>query len=103
MRPESPPSSTPTTSSDYFKTTSPAFAAALIAASALAYLHCDLHTNSRDAVFVFEDPNHEGEELQRRYSAGTFPRVHAHMLAKARGYLMDEKTRMQQGGGYAKR
>jgi hypothetical protein len=91
---------TPLTEADYFATISPALAAALIAADQLAYSHCKLHHNGKNAVFVFKDPLHVGEELQRRYTSGVFPLVHAKMLAEARGYLVDESNRVK-GGRHA--
>lgn len=98
--PESP-DSTPLTQADFFETISPALAAALIAADQLAYSHCKIHANNKDAVFVFRDPLHVGDELQRRYTAGVFPLVHAKMLAEARGFLADDSNRVK-GGRHAK-
>lgn len=97
-----PLSSTPPPLTEYFPTISPALAAALIAADQLAYSHCQLHSNGKDAIFFFKDPLHTGEELQRRYAAGVFPTVHAKMLADARGYLADESNRVK-GGGHARK
>jgi hypothetical protein len=87
----------PPLADDIFETISPALAAALIAANQLAYSHCKLHSNGKDAIFVFKDPLHIGEELQRRYAAGVLPPVHAKMLAEARGYLADETHRVKGG------
>src|SRR5260370_5009239 len=97
MRPVPEPSSSapPLTEADSFETISPALAAALIAADQLAYSHCKLHPNGKDAVFIFRDPLHTGEELQRRYNAGVFPLVHAKMLAETRGFLADESNRIK--------
>jgi hypothetical protein len=100
--PPEPSSSTPTPlTQETFETISPALAAAFIAADQLAYSHCKLHRNGKDAVFVFHDPLHTGEELQRRYQAGVLPTVHAKMLAEARGFLADEHNRVK-GSGHAK-
>ncbi len=82
---------------EIFETISPALAGALIAANQLAYSHCKLHANGKDAVFVFTDPLHVGDELQRRYTAGAFPLVHAKVLAEARGFLSDEAYRVKGG------
>jgi hypothetical protein len=87
----------PLTEAQYFETISPALAAALIAADQLAYSRCKIHRNGKDVIFVFEDPLKLGEELQRRYTAGVFPLVHAKMLAEARGYLADECGRVKGG------
>ncbi len=99
-----PPGTKPTllTEAEYFETISPALAAAIIVADQLAYSHCKLHHNGKDAVFVFRDPLCIGEELQRRYTAGVFPLVHAKMLAEARGYLADESNRVK-GRGHDKK
>ena len=104
MRPAPEPSSSasPPLAEEFFETISPALAAALIAAAQLAYSHCKVNPNQKDAVLVFRDPLHTGEELQRRYTAGVLPTVHAKMLAEARGYLADECNRVK-GGGHAKR
>ena len=83
-----------------FETISPALAGALIAANQLAYSHCKLHSSGNHVLFVFADPLHVGEELQRRYTAGAFPLVHAKVLAEARSFLADESTRVK-GGHYA--
>ena len=80
-----------------FQTISPALAAALIAANQLTYAYCKLHANRKDAIFVFADPLHVGEELQRRYTAGVFPLVHAKLLAETRGFLADECYRVKGG------
>jgi hypothetical protein len=103
MRPvPEPRSNAPSlTEAQYFETISPALAAALIAADQLAYSHCKIHRNGKDVIFVFEDPLKTGEELQRRYTAGVFPLVHAKMLAEARGYLADECARVR--GGHVKK
>jgi hypothetical protein len=100
--PESSGSAPPLTEAESFETISPALAAALITADQLAYSHCNLHLNGKDAVFVFRDPLHTGEELQRRYTAGVLPTVHAKMLAEARGYLANESNRVK-GGGRARK
>jgi hypothetical protein len=100
--PEPPSSSTPLTEANSFETISPALAAALIAADQLAYSHCKLHRNAKDAVFVFRDPLQIGEELQRRYNAGVFPLVHAKMLAETRGFLSEESTRVKGGRNVSK-
>lgn len=84
-----------------YLTISPAFAAALIAAGQLVYSHCKLHPNGKDVVYVFEDPLHTGDELQRRYTAGVFPLVHAKLLADVRNNLMDEANRVK-GGRHGK-
>ena len=94
MCPE-PPSSTPTPSTDFYETISPALAAALIAASRLSYSHCTLHRNGRDVIFCFEDLLHVGDELAKRYASGTFPLVHPKMLADARVYLAEENNRLK--------
>jgi hypothetical protein len=96
------PSSNPPPLTEEFETISPALAAALIAANQLSYLHSKLHRNGKDTIYVFADPLHVGEELQRRYAAGAFPLVHAKMLAEARGYLADEHNRLK-GGGNARK
>ncbi len=102
MRPEPESSSSaPPPLNETFETISPALAAALIAADQLPYSHCQLHRNGTNVIFVFKDPLHSGEELQRRYTAGVFPLVHAKMLAEARSYLADESTRIK-GGRHAK-
>lgn len=85
-----------------FETISPALAGALIAANQLTYTHCKLHANGKDAIYVFADPLHVGEELQRRYTAGAFPLVHAKVLAEARGFLSDESSRVK-GGSHARK
>jgi hypothetical protein len=100
MRPVPEPSSSAPPLTETFETISPALAGALIAANQLAYSHCKLHANGKDAIYVFADPLHVGEELQRRYTAGVFPLVHAKVLAEARGYLADESNRLK-GGGHA--
>lgn len=97
------PSSTSAPLSEYFKTVSSALAAAIIASGSLSYSHAELHTNNRDVIFIFKDPCAQGEEIQRRYTACTLPMVHAKTLAEARGFLVDEITRIKQGGGYGKR
>lgn len=91
---ESPGNNT-TPLTEEFVTISPALAAAIIVAGQLAYSHARLHANRKDVLFVFEDPLHIGEELQRRYQAGIFPLVHAKMLAEARGFLVDENNRVK--------
>ncbi|MGD0467482.1 MAG: hypothetical protein ABSA54_03825 [Terriglobales bacterium] len=80
-----------------YETISPAFAAALIAAGQLVYSHCKFHRNGKDVVYVFQDPLRTGEELQRRYTAGVFPLVHAKLLADVRNNLMDEANRIKGG------
>lgn len=94
MRPELPPSNSPPLT-EVFETLSPPLAAALIAASQLAYSHCYLHRNGKDVIFVFKDPLRNGEELQRRYQSGAFPLVHAKMLAEARLFLATENNRVK--------
>ena len=101
MRPE-PSSSNPPPLTAEFETISPALAAALIAADQLSYLRSELHRNGKDVIFVFDDPLHVGEEVQRRYNAGVFPRVHTKMLSEARGFLADECHRVK-GGGHARK
>jgi hypothetical protein len=96
-----PANCSPPPFNETFETISPALAGALIAANQLAYSHCKLHANGKDAVFVFADSLHVGEELQRRYTAGAFPLVHAKVLAEARGFLADETYRVK-GGRHAK-
>jgi hypothetical protein len=101
MPPEPEPSCSTPLTEHAFETLSPPLAGALIAASALAYSHCYLHRNCKDAVFVFKDPLRVGEELQRRYQSGAFPLVHAKMLAEARLFLANENIRVK-GEGHAK-
>lgn len=91
-------SGSPPTPEEVFETISPAFAAALIAATQLTYSHCKPHRNGKDMIYVFVDPLHYGEELQRRYTAGAFPLVHAKVLADARSFLVDESKRVREGG-----
>jgi hypothetical protein len=95
MRPIPDTGPTPLTEADSFETISPALAAALIAANQLTYSHCKLHRNNKDAVYVFRDPLHVGDELQRRYTAGVFPLVHAKLLADTRGFLSEESNRIK--------
>ena len=83
-----------------FQTISSSLAAALIAAGQLNYSHCKLHRNAKDVIFVFQDPLGIGEELQRRYTTGTLPLVHAKLLADVRNNLMEEANRVK-GGGHA--
>lgn len=90
-----PSGDTPNPLTEYFATISPALAAAFIAAHQLVYSHCTLHRNGRDVTFFFEDPEHIGNELCRKYSAGTFPLVDAKMLADARSYLAKENNRLK--------
>jgi hypothetical protein len=92
-----PPKTAPPPLNETFETISPALAAALIVAGQLHYSHCNLHPDATRVIFVFEDPLHIGDELQRRYVAGLFPLVHAKMLAEARGYLADESYRLKGG------
>lgn len=92
------PSRKPPTPNDFFETISSSFAAALIAADQLSYFGCRFHRNGKDAVFVFRDPLHVGDELQRRYAAGVFPLVHPKILAEARGYLAEEAKKVREGG-----
>jgi hypothetical protein len=96
-----PSNCSPPPLNETFETISPALAGAFIAANQLAYSHCKLHPNGSNVVFVFADPLHVGEELQRRYTAGAFPLVHAKVLAEARGFLADESNRIK-GGRHAK-
>jgi hypothetical protein len=93
-----PSGSPPSLTEALFETLSPALAAALIAAHQLNYSHCKLHPNGKDTIFVFQDPLHLGEELQRRYASGAFPLVHAKMFSEARAYLADEHNRVKKGG-----
>ncbi len=93
-----PASPIPLPECSVFETTSPALAAALIAADRLAYSHCKLHRNAKDIIYVFDDPLQNGAELQRRYNAGAFPTVHAKMMTEARSYLADEGKRVKGGG-----
>src|ERR1035441_9340765 len=93
-------SSTPPPLPEY-ETSSPAFAAALIAAGQLSYSHCKLHRNGKDVVFVFADPLSVGDQLRHRYTAGTLPLVHAKLLTDVRNNLMDEANRVR-GGRHAK-
>lgn len=92
-----PSNCSPPPLNETFETISPALAGALIAANQLAYSHCKLHANSKDVIFIFADPLHVGDELQRRYTAGAFPLVHAKVLAEARGFLSDETYRVKGG------
>ena len=85
-----------------FETISLALAAALIAANQLNYSHCRTHSNGKDVIYVFLDPLRAGEELQRRYSAGAFPLVHAKVLSDARSFLVDESKRVKGVGNAQK-
>jgi len=98
MRPIPAVSPRPPLPEELFETISPAFAAALIAAHQLSYSHCHSHRNGKDVVYAFADPLHVGEELQRRYTAGAFPLVHAKVLAEARSFLVDESKRVKGAG-----
>jgi hypothetical protein len=88
---EHPPSTDP----NFFQTVSLSLSAALIAAQQLKFSHCELHANCKDAMFFFEDPHHIGSELQRKYTSGILPTVHAKVLNEARSYLMEEANRLK--------
>lgn len=103
MRTEVSLGSSPPLPDEVFETISPAFAAALIAANQLSYSHCKAHHNGKDTIYVFVDPLRAGAELQRRYTAGAFPLVHAKVLADARSYLVDESKRAKEEGHARKR
>jgi hypothetical protein len=83
--------------SPFYETVSPPFAAALIAAGQLVYLNCKLHPNGKNVVYVFDDPLHIGEELQRRYATSIFPLVHPKLLADVRNKLMEDANRVKGG------
>ena len=101
--PASPPHASPPDTTATYRTQSTSLSAALIAAGQLVYLRAELSEKSRDAVFVFDDPLAQGDELQRRFNAGLFPRVEPKALFSARGFLMDEMARIQGGGRHARK
>jgi hypothetical protein len=84
-----------------FRTQSTSFAAALVAADLLSYLHAELNTTG--VVFCFKDPHSEGDDLKRRFDAGMFPRVEPKVLFSARGFLMDEMARLQGRGRHERK
>jgi hypothetical protein len=77
-----------------FRTQSTAFAASIVAADLLRYVRTERAGPRGAAVFVFEDPRGEGDELSRRFNAGMFPRVEPKMLFSARGFLTEEMARV---------
>jgi hypothetical protein len=94
---------TPPPETECFETRSTALAAALIAADQLRYSHCRIHDNGKDGFYVFRDPLHVGEELQRRYKALLFPTIHARVLAEARGFLVDDYKRVLKRVGHGRK
>lgn len=99
MSTESSLSASPPLTDNPFRTQSTAFAAALVAADLLRYLRTEPH--STGALFCFDDPQTQGDELKRRFDAGMFPRVDPKVLFSARGFLMDEMARLQGRGRHA--
>ena len=82
-----------------FRTLSTAFAAALVASDSLRYLRAE--RNDVGCEFVFDDPHGQGDVLHRRFDAGMFPRVEPKLLFSARGFLMEEMSRLQGGRRHA--
>jgi hypothetical protein len=79
---------------DPFRTLSTTFAAALLASGLLPYARAELNDSGNEVLFIFEDPLSNGDELKRRFDAGLFPRVDPKALFVARGFLMDEMSRL---------
>ena len=88
-------------SENLFRTQSTSLAAAIVAADLLKYSRSELGITG--VVFCFLDPHSTGDELQRRFEAGMFPRVEPKVLFSARGFLVDEMARLQGRGRHARK
>jgi hypothetical protein len=101
MSTESSLSASPPQTENPFRTQSTAFAAALVAADLLRYLRTEPH--STGALFCFDDPQTQGDELKRRFDGGLFPRVDPKVLFSARSFLVSEMARLQGRGRHARK
>jgi hypothetical protein len=71
------------------------FAAAVIAADLLSYVHTEIAKNGSDPVFVLKDLNELAPELQRKFNRGVFPHVNPRILFDVRAFLLDEAARVR--------
>jgi len=85
---ESPPPQPPV----YFQTGNTNFAAALIVCGLLKYVR-PLKL-ARVTVFVFEDPEQQGLELERRFVRDVFPHCSPRSFSQARAFLVGEINRL---------
>ena len=79
-----------------FRSASVAFVAACLAADIFPYLGAEKASNGT-VEFILKDEHRIAAEYQRRYNAGVFPRVNPKLHMEARGFLMNEVNRVQEG------
>jgi hypothetical protein len=76
----------------YYQTGNTNFAAALIACGLLKYVR-PLKL-AHVTVFVFEDPEQLGQELERRFVRDVFPHCSPRSFSQARAFLVDEINKL---------